>query len=87
MKALTMLLPLLLAGCPLNNVRPPTPQVATVTITKIVPVPAALTRDCDDVPKQSDTYGEAKRLANARKASLDECTGRMREIRKLGDGK
>lgn len=85
-RRIALLLPLLLAGCP-GNVRPPAPQIVTVTVTKTIPVPAELTRDCDGVAKQSDTYGEAKRLANARKASLDECTGRMREIRKLGEGK
>ena len=80
------MLPLLLAGCPWN-VRPPKPEVVTVVVEKVVKVPEQLSRDCDDVPKQGNTYDEAKRLANARKASLDECTGRMREIRKLGEGK
>lgn len=77
---------LVLAGCGPTRPDPP-PQVRTVTVTveRTVKVPAPLTRDCDEVPKQGNDYAEAKRLANARKASLDECTGRMREIRKLGE--
>lgn len=86
-RAAALMLPLLLAGCPLGNVRPPKPEVVTVVVEKMVKVPEQLSRDCDEIPKQSNTYDEAKRLANARKASLDECTGRMREIRKLGEGK
>lgn len=72
----------LLAGC---ASRPPKVETITVTVERIVPVPADLTRDCADEAPRDQTNGEAKRLANVRKLALDECTGRMREIRKLGD--
>jgi hypothetical protein len=61
------------------------PKEAIVVVEKIVPVPTALTKPCDEVKKQDDTFGEAVRLANARKASLAECNARMAEIRKLGE--
>lgn len=59
------------------------PKVVHVTVEKIVEVPEVLSRDCDPVTKRGETYGEAIRLANARAASLTECTGRMRKIREL----
>lgn len=71
---------LLLAAC---ATRPVVPQVVKVPVVQVVEVPEALTRDCDPVPKQRDTYGEAVRLANARAESLAECTARMRQIRAL----
>lgn len=82
MKVLPLIV-LALAGCA-TTPRAPKPEIVTVTVTRTIKVPPELTRDCDVVPKQADTYGEAKRLANARKAALDECTGRMRAIRTLG---
>ena len=63
---------------------PPTiPEVVHVPVPTPVALPSELTRDCLDVPKENNSYGEAVRLANARKASTDECTGRMRQIRSL----
>lgn len=59
------------------------PEVVKVPVKVVVEVPPELTRDCDPVPKQRDTYGEAIRLANARAESLAECTARMRQIREL----
>jgi len=61
------------------------PKEALVVVPQMVPVPDALTKPCDEVKKQEDTWGEAVRLANARKASLVECNARMVEIRKLGE--
>lgn len=73
------LLILALSGC----ATAPKVETVYVTVEKLVPVPAALTADCHDETPRSQTQGEAKRLANVRHASLAECTGRMREIRKL----
>lgn len=64
--------------------RPAKPEIVYVTVTKTVPVDPALTRDCHNEPAKEQSHFEAKRLANLRDASLDECTGRMREIRALG---
>lgn len=64
--------------------RPPNPEIVYVTVEKTVTVDERLTRDCHNEPAKEQTYLEAKRLANLRGASLDECTGRMREIRALG---
>ncbi|SDW94526.1 Rz1-like lysis system protein LysC [Lysobacter enzymogenes] len=72
-----------LAGCQTTAPAPTVPSVVRVPVQTFVPLPAELTRDCEDVPKQSNTYGEAVRLANARKAAADECTSRMRQIRNL----
>ncbi|WP_455363796.1 Rz1-like lysis system protein LysC [Marilutibacter maris] len=44
-----------------------------------------LTEPCAQVGKRDNTVGEAVRLANARKAALDECSARMAQIRALGE--
>lgn len=79
--ALALILALLLAAC---QSAAPKPEIVYVTITKTVPVDDALTRDCYNERPQEQSHFEAKRLANLRDESLDECTGRMREIRALG---
>lgn len=71
----------LLAGC---KTLPPPVEVVTVTVKELVPVPEELARPCDPVPKRGNTYGEMKRVVNARAASLAECSGRMDKIRALG---
>ena len=82
--ALILATVLLLAACGKEElIRPP--EIVEVTVTKYVPVPAELSRDCDEVPKEGNDYQEAIRLANARLASLEECNGRLRKIRGLGD--
>lgn len=63
--------------------RPVIPEIVEVPVHVVVAVPEALSRDCDAVPKRDNTVEEAARLANARAASLAECTGRMRAIREL----
>lgn len=78
---LALALTVLLAGC---NTMPPPVEVVPVTVKEIVPVPDDLTRPCDPVPKQNNTYGEMKRVVNARAASLAECSGRMEKIKALG---
>ena len=77
------LIVLLLAGCQTNAIPNPPTGVEWV-VTKTVPVKPELTKDCDLVPKRDNTVKEAARLANARLASLEECTARMRLIRGLG---
>lgn len=71
---------LVLAGC---KTLPPPVEVVPVTVKEIVPVPEELTRPCDPVPKRGNSYGEMKRVVNARAASLEECSGRMKKIRDL----
>lgn len=75
-----MILALTLAGC---GTIPAPPQVVEVIVEKPVGVPAGLTMPCDEVAKQSDTYGEAIRLANTRLESLKACNKRLAEIRAL----
>lgn len=77
--ALIVLLPLL-ANCAHQATLPKTVEVEVV---RVVPVPDELSRDCDPVPKREDSYAEAIRLANARGASLAECSARMKRIREL----
>ena len=76
----------LLAGCTGNRKPDPpvVPQVVEVPVTKYVPVPDTLTADCQDTVPTEQTYAEAKRLALVRAKYLEECTGRMRKIRALG---
>lgn len=82
MRALALTLALaLLAGCATKPIQPP--KVVEVVVTKIVPVPKELSKDCERIDKRDNTTGEAVRLANARKAALDECSARMAQIRKL----
>jgi hypothetical protein len=76
-----IVLVLLLAACQTCPVVPP--KVVHVTIEKIVPVPAELAAPCDAVAKRDNSMGEAVRLANARAAALEECSGRMDRIRNL----
>lgn len=82
--ALTALLALA-AGCTHNPPMPEPPKVVRVTVKEMVAVPAELTQPCDEIAKKGNTYGEAIRLANARKASIQECNKRMAEIRELGN--
>jgi len=77
------LIVLLLAGCASNPPLPEPPKIVRVPVTKFVPLDEALTADCSEVAKKSNTYGEAVRLANARKLALEACTKRMRDIRAL----
>lgn len=81
MRAAALIL-LLLAGC--QSKGPVVPKTVRVPVEKIVPVPAALTEPCDEVPKRAETVEEAVRLANARLASLKACNARLGEIRGLG---
>lgn len=81
MRAAALILLAMLAGCKSAPILPP--KVVEVAVEKIVPVPAQLTEPCQQPTKQGQTVQEAVRLANARKAALDECSGRMQKIRSL----
>lgn len=72
----------MLAGCQTKG--PVVPKIVRVPVEVIVPVPAALTEPCDEVPVRAQTIEEAVRVANARLASLKACNGKLREIRGLG---
>jgi len=81
MRAVALILLAALAGCKSAPILPP--KVVEVIVEKIVPVPAKLSEPCQQPVKQGSTVQEAVRLANARKAALDECSGRMQKIRSL----
>lgn len=78
--ALTLLV---LAGCQTTPGLPQPPKVVEVVVEKTVPVPASLTEPCQQPAKAANTVQEAVRLANERKAALDECSARMARIRGL----
>ena len=73
---------LVMAGC--KTCPDVVPEKVYITVEKIVTVPDELTKPCNEVTKRDNSYGEAVRLANARKASNEECSGRMKQIRGLG---
>lgn len=82
--ALMFWLVLMLVACgPVKDDPPIVPKVVEVVVTKTVPVPDALTGDCQNTTPKEQTYAEAKRLALVRGEYLDECTQRMRKIRAL----
>lgn len=83
MRRIAVIALVVLVGCRTTAPAPTVPAVVRVPVPTFVQLPAELTRDCEDVPKQDSTFGEAVRLANARKSSLEECSGRMRQIRSL----
>lgn len=81
MRSLALIAALALSACASRPIQPP--KVVEVVVQKIVPVPETLTEPCQQPTKQSNTIEEAVRLANARKAALDECSARMEKIRGL----
>lgn len=85
MRCVPLIACLLLAGCASNPSLPKLPEVVRVPVVKIVPVPPELSAPCQVVDKRDNSVGEAVRLANARRAALEECDGRMAEIRKLSN--
>ena len=83
MRILAVTAAMALAGCQTTPDLPQPPKVVEVVVEKIVPVPAALTEPCQQPAKAANTVQEAVRLANERKAALDECSARMARIRGL----
>lgn len=82
MRAAALILAIAMTGCQTKG--PVVPKIVRVPVEKIVPVPAALTEPCDEVPVKAQTVEEAVRVANARLASLRHCNGKLAEIRRLG---
>lgn len=81
MRAVALILLAALVGCQSAPIAPP--KIVEVVVEKIVAVPPQLTEPCQQPTKEGQTVQEAVRLANARKAALDECSGRMQKIRSL----
>jgi hypothetical protein len=79
---LTVLLLLGLMGASCGQTKPPAvPQVVRVVVEVPKPVPPELTAPCYDEPARNQSLDEAVRLANLRRESLAECSGRMKQIR------
>lgn len=82
------LIVLLLAACRPDVKIDPPPKIVRVTVevpVSLCPEGGAdceLLRDCYDEPAKTQTYGEAKRLANLRKDSIAECNKRWADVRK-----
>lgn len=77
---------LLLAGCCGSKpelVIPEAPDVVRVAVPQYVALPAELTGDCYNEGAKLQTYNEAKRLANLRNASIEECNKRWSKVREL----
>ncbi len=81
-RILSLAILIFLAGCATTKPISP-PKVVQVAVERIVPVPAALTEPCQQHEPKAKTVQEAVRLANVRKAALDECSARMKRIRDL----
>ena len=77
------IIPVLLLTCAFGSCQTKPPKVVEVIVTKIVPVPAELTEPCKQHAPTEKTVAEAVRMANLRKAALDECSSRMARIRGL----
>ncbi len=67
----------------------PPPKIVEVAVDKLVSLcpeggdKCALLANCYDETAKEQTNGEAKRLANLRRASIEECNVRMERIRSL----
>lgn len=82
MRCAALILALLLAGCQ-TCPESPAPEKVYITVEKLVGVPDELTRPCDVYQVKASTYGEAIKAANHRKAALEECNARLKQIRGL----
>ena len=76
-------LSLLLTAC--GPAKPNIPEVVYVTVEKIVPVPAKLTKRVPVYQVQDQSIGEAVKAANLRKVGLETCNARLGEIEGLGE--
>jgi len=59
------------------------PKVVYVTVTKYVPVPEELTKDCPIAEPETLKVLEAVDVANMRKTSLENCNADKKAIRNL----
>lgn len=85
---------LVLAGCGKVNTKspsPPEPVGMPEVVERVVRVPVyvdpELTKPCYDEAAREQTYFEAKRLANIRTWSINECNKRMKLISERHGGK
>lgn len=74
----------LLAGCAHEPEKPKLPEVVHVTVEKLVPVDARLTKPCPVSRAQSRTVEAVVAAYNRNIATLEDCDTRMSEIRALG---
>lgn len=83
--ALILLLPLCGFGsCSRKPEQPKLPEVVHVTVEKLVPVDGRLTKPCPAKRAESRTVEAVVAAYNANLATLQDCDGRMGEIRSLG---
>lgn len=83
--ALTLLLPLCGFGtCSKKPEQPKLPEVVRVTVEKLVPVDARLTKPCPATRAESRTIEAVVVAYNANLVTLQDCDSRMSEIRQLG---
>lgn len=74
----------LLTGCAHEPEKPTIPEVVHVTVEKLVPVDARLTKPCLAKRAASRTVEAVVAAYNANIATLEDCDSRMSEIRALG---
>lgn len=83
--ALILALPLCGFGSCSKKPEPPViPKVVTVTVEKQVPVDERLTKPCPATRAASRTVEAVVAAYNANVTTLEDCDGRMSEIRALG---
>jgi hypothetical protein len=86
--ALILLLPLCGFGtCSKKPEQPKLPEVVHITVEKLVPVDARLTKPCPGKRATSRTVEAVVDAYNANLITLQDCDSRMGEIRSLGEGK
>ena len=71
----------LLAGCATKPIQPP--KVVEVVVTKIVPVPAKLTKQVPVYEVTDQSVAEAVKAANMRKAGQMQCNAQLGQIEGL----
>jgi len=83
--ALILLLPLCGFGtCSKKPEQPKLPEVVHVTVEKLVPLDARLTKPCPGKRAESRTIEAVVDAYNANLVTLQDCDSRMSEIRQLG---
>lgn len=83
--ALILLLPLCGFGtCSKKPEQPKLPEVVRLTVEKLVPVDARLTKPCPTKRAESRTVEAVVEAYNANLETLQDCDNRMGEIRALG---
>lgn len=71
-------------SCSKKSEKPAIPEVVHVTVEKLVPVDARLSKPCPAKRADSRTVEAVVAAYNANIATLEDCDGRMSEIRALG---